>query len=504
MTHDMSKSVWIEDYREHGRGGSNRAATSILACSAILGLAGFGCATTNENTARRELGSRDNPFMGSESGDDNDGEDSNEAPDGTLESYVAYAMRNSPELEALFERWQAGVNRIAQTRRLPDPVISYTFYIRNVETRVGPQRHRLSLKQSFPWPTRLSAGADAASARAQALQRQFDARAIAIQAAVEEKYWSLWGIQTVRKVHEDHFMILKGLSESAGALLVTGQIELADQQQIDLTAARTEDLLYALDEQAAEVRALLRGVIGAPQSMRVKVVSSPMFHDVTINERQLIEAVRNHPSIHVFEELSKASEAAANQEKASRFPTFSLGVDWIETGETSMPDVQDSGKDAVLVGVGISVPLWQRNYKGGVEAHRSESRAYQADGRAAVDRAVAEFHAVLADLRDTKRRMALYETTLVPQAESAFESVLGTYVSGKGSIAAILLAQRDLLQLKVQLIDIQTDHARKWAALENLVGRDVTTESPPPGLRPVGGGGSTAGNSNATVEGVVR
>ena len=189
--------------------------------------------------------------------------------------------------------------------------------------------------------------------------------------------------------------------------------------------------------------------------------------------------------------MAKASEAAAEQERANRFPTFSLGVDWIETGETSITDVPDSGKDAVLVGVGVSVPLWQRNYKESVEAHKSESRAYQADGRAAVDRAVAEFHAVLADLRDAKRRMALYQTTLVPQAESVFESVLGTYVSGKGSIAAILLAQRDLLELKVQLIDIQTDHARRWAALENLVGHGLN--APPPNLPREGGGEETRG-----------
>lgn len=441
----------------------------------VIGIGSFSCATTNENASKRELARRGNPFSNVDTRTTEE-RDSESVPDGTLDSYVAYAMRNSPELEALFERWRAGVSRISQARRLPDPVISYAYYIRNVETRVGPQRHRLSLKQSFPWPTRLSAGADAASARAQALQRRFDARAIAIQAAVEDKYWSLWGIQTVRKVHEEHLAILKGLSESAGALLMTGQIELADQQQIDLTAARTEDLLLALDEQGAELRARLRGIIGAPQSMPVTVVSSPAAYDVVINEQQLIESVRNHPSIYAFEEMAKASEAAANQERASRFPTFSLGVDWIETGETSMQDVQDSGKDAVLVGVGISVPLWQRNYQESVEAHKSESRAYQADGRAAVDRAVAEFFAVLADLRDAKRRMDLYETTLVPQAESVFESVLGTYVSGKGSIAAILLAQRDLLELKVQLIDIRTIHARSWATLENLVGHDVSSD----------------------------
>ncbi len=438
---------------------------------AVLTVTASACATTNENTARREFDAHVNAFSRVSLSTNNGAS----VPDGTLESYIAYAMRNSPELEAAFERWQAGVNRIAQTRRLPDPVISYAFYIRNVETRVGPQRHRLSLKQSFPWPTKLSAGADAASAKAQSLQRRFDARAIAIAAAVEQKYWSLWGFQTARKIHEEHLEILKGLSESAGALLMTGQIELADQQQIDLTSARMEDLLFAIDEQIVQAAAAMKGVIGAPQSMSVSVVSSPSSLDMSIDEKKLLASVRSHPYIHSFEDLAKASEADARRETASRYPSFSLGVDWIETGETSIPDVPDSGKDAVIAGIGVSVPLWQRNYKDGVEAYKSEMRAYRADGRAATDRAVAEFYTVLSGLRDARRRVDLYHHTLIPQAESVFESVIGAYVSGKGSIASMLLAQQDLLDLRVQLIDIQADYAKGWAALEHIVGHDVTS-----------------------------
>jgi len=395
--------------------------------------------------------------------------------DGKLESYIAYAMKNSPKLEAQFERWQAGIHKIARMRRLPDPVISYAYYINHVETRVGPQRHKVSFRQSFPWPTRLIEGANAASAKAKAEGKRFDALAISIAAAVEEKYWILWKLKRIKKVHEDHLSILMSLSKTAGAQLMTGKIALADHQQIDLTAARVEDLILSLDESIIKAGTNLKKVMGAPQSMHVKIESEPDFSQNIINKESLEASVRSHPYIYSFEALAQASKAEAKKEKASRYPGFSLGVDWIETGETSIQGVPDSGKDAIIVGGGISVPLWQHNYKESEEARYSEMRSYRAEGKAAEDKAIAQFYIVLSDIRNATRKIKLYERTLIPKAQSIFESVLGSYISGRGTVTTILLAQSDLLDLKIQLIIAQADYSSSWAALENVVGHEIVT-----------------------------
>src|SRR5690606_14644794 len=101
------------------------------------------------------------------------------APDGSLGSYVRYAVTESPALRASLERWRAAALRIEPARRLPDPMVSYGFYALPVQTRVGPQRHRLSVRQDVPWPTKLTAAANAQSLRARAAQRRFEAQALA-------------------------------------------------------------------------------------------------------------------------------------------------------------------------------------------------------------------------------------------------------------------------------------------------------------------------------------
>ena len=400
-----------------------------------------------------------------------------DSPDGSLAGYVAYAMKNSPALAAQFERWRASVYRISKARRLPDPVISYTYYVSSVETRVGPQRHKVSLRQTFPWPSRLSAGADASAARARSQQDKFDAMAIQLASKVAQTYWEIWKIQESRSVQEAQKTVLTGLSESANAMLMTGRIDLAEQQQIDLARARADDSLLMLDEQLAQQKALLRGMISAPLDMDIPVTSVPNLETEILDETALLQSVKNHPSLRVYDALAQSSALEAKKEETTRYPNFTVGVDWIETGKARNPDTPESGRDAFMAGVGISIPLWQRNYQQSVDAFHAEEKAFTADGEAATDRAVASFYQTLSQIRDAERRIALYEKTLVPQAESVYESVLGAYASGRGDVASTLLSQQDLLELRLDLISAQTEYLTKIAVLKDLVGHDFDMET---------------------------
>jgi len=431
----------------------------LLLSLGILVLFTSACTSKRENVVRNEINARVNSTPSI-----------SEVSDGSLSSYVSYAMQNSPELEASFERWRASVQRISKSRRLSEPVISYGVYLQNVETRVGPQRYRVGLSQSFPWPAKLSAAADAAASKAQALGRLFDARAIAISADVAQIYWSLWSLDKTREVHEEHLEILRSLSESAGAQVMTGTTNLADQQQIDLTVARIEDLLSTMDEQKIRARASLRGTIGAPFSFAVQVTSSPADETLPLDEEKLRKSVLEHPLLESIAHLARSSEAEARREAASRFPSFKIGLDWIETGQAATPAVPDSGKDAVIAGLAVQIPIWRNSYRESAKAHQSEMLAHRADGRAARDKALARLQGILSNLRDAKRRIDLYRSTLVPQAESVLDSVLGIYITGPGNIASTLLAQRDLLELRVRLIGARADFAKAWVELEQIAG----------------------------------
>ena len=51
-----------------------------------------------------------------------------------------------------------------QTGALPDPRLTYRYFVEEVETRVGPQRQAVGLSQTVPWPGRRAAREDALEA----------------------------------------------------------------------------------------------------------------------------------------------------------------------------------------------------------------------------------------------------------------------------------------------------------------------------------------------------
>ena len=133
----------------------------------------------------------------------------------------------------------------------------------------------------------------------------------------------------------------------------------------------------------------------------------------------------------------------------------------------------NAGDDALLFSVGLSVPIWQSAHERASQASQADARAERASRQAALDAAQSQLETALSRLSETHRRAVLYRGSMLPQAEAAYHSVMGAYTAGRGSVVAMLLAQRELLELSLGLQRVLADHARAWVALERIVGRRV-------------------------------
>lgn len=404
-----------------------------------------------------------------------------EQDSGSLRSYVARAFSNSPALRASFEQWRAALAQPEQERELPGLVLTYGGFIRAVETRVGPQRHRLGAMQWFPWPSRLTASADAAGYAALSAQQRFEAHALDLAAEVARAYWRLWRIQKAKRVERDQREILRSFSAQVRARLEAGRAGLSDLAHVDLAISRIADTIATLDEAERSAAAELVRVIGAPDGTDTPIrpeldpphARLPVLDDGTLKERAV-----EHPRVKSMASMSESAQERARAVKGERAPSFGLGLDWIVTGEAPNPGIPDSGKDAVVGMVSVKVPVSGGAYRAARREALARSAAFRAREQAARDRAIAEVEQTLADLRNAVRRVKLYESTLLPQAETTYRSTLDGYRSGRSSIAEVLLAERDLLELALGLFDAHADYGTVWAELERVVGQSLAAQTP--------------------------
>ncbi len=436
----------------------------------LLALVG-GCAGSLESSARTELRQQRQLYTATHQLVGTETSSAAESAAADLEAglgaYVAFALKHNPEIRAAFERWQGSVYRISRARRLPEPMLSFGYFLRTAESPIAPDQGRIGLQQAFPWPTKLTAGADAASAGARAMQAEFEARALAVSQRVANAYWDLWQLRRTRSIHREHLDVVRSLSQSVRARIASGTAMLADLQQIDLTAARLEDGIRGMDETERAFEARLRETIGLEPHVVVPTPKPPEHAALpSLGADVLREAARSHPMIASRGFMAESADSSARAEAADRLPSFLVGVSWMISADAGMPGGVDFG-------AGVSLPLWQGSYSDAIEAARADAHAQRAEQQTLVNRAFAELEATLSGVRDAARRVHLYENTLVPQAESAYESVLGAYTVGRGSVAETLLAQRDLLDLRVELDRARADHARSWARLEEVTGREL-------------------------------
>lgn len=436
-----------------------------------------GCSPALERTTRRDLDRIERELAPIEEVRDRPTPDTSEAPDveldGSLQSYLAYAYAHSPTLRASFEQWRAASYGPRQARKLPEPVLTYAIFIRSVETRVGPQRHKLGVSQWFPWPTRLTQAGKAAALRAKAAQRAFEAQALEIARRVARAYWTVWRVERVREVESERVEILTTLSEQMKVRLEVGRGTLADVSRVDLRLSRSRDVLAGLDEQRARAAAELVREIGAPPGTPTPIDrASPTVTLPAEGPDKLRADAMNHPRVDALQLASDAAGAKAKAAKGSRLPSFGVGVDWIITGKGGVA-AADAGKDAVIAMGMISLPLWQRSYSAAVKQAEAEGAALRARKIAAQQDAAASVDAVLADLRDAERRVRLYDTTLIPQAESTWSSVMAAYQSGQAPVADLLGAEAALLELRRAQVEVTAIFATTWSDLEAVVGRPV-------------------------------
>jgi outer membrane protein TolC len=316
----MSAATRPSPHRDSGRGpsipaplprGPRRGRARAIVSWALLVLTGAGCAGNHESAARADL-DRSSRLLGRASDAERGG---SQRLGPTLRDYLAYATNRNPELRASFERFRASVHRISPSRRLPDPMLEFGMFVWNSGDNAGVTPARIGLRQEFPWPTRLSAGADAASAEARALGRRFEAQLLELRQRVTEAYYRLWLLRRIRIIEQEQLQILEGLSQSALGQIATGAATLADQQQIDLIAARLADAIAGLDQQERAAQAQLRAVVGAPPFADTLADEEPPGVALpSETDEALRQAVLNHPFIESFELMGEAADATARSQ----------------------------------------------------------------------------------------------------------------------------------------------------------------------------------------------
>jgi outer membrane protein TolC len=392
----------------------------------------------------------------------------------TLQAALDYAAENNPQLQSAFHQWKGMEENIALQKALPDPIFTYGYYFESVETRTGPQNQRFGLSQTFPGFGKLSMKKAIASDQAAAVGDRYLSSKLNLNLAIATAYAELYYLNRSAEITKDRIRLIQDLEQVARTRYKSGST-MAPILQAQVELGRLEDRLISLNDIQQPQKAQLNAALNRPADAPLAWPTSIPYRTINTRPESLRkELIRTSPEL---SELVHSVEQGKHQiqlAKRERLPDFTLGIQYIETGNASAP-VSDSGKDPVIGTIGINLPLWFGKNRARIESASNLKTAAQLRLENREQTLDADIRQILFQLRDADRKINLYNKTLIPKAHQSLEVNRKAYEAGQMEFINLIEAERMLLEFQLAHERALADHLIARAKLSQLTGTDFLT-----------------------------
>ena len=386
-------------------------------------------------------------------------------PDAGFSNFLAYALLNSPSVEAAYFDWSASVERITMERSLPDPQITFQSDIMEIVKTVMP-----GFMQEFPGPGKLRTRAVVASAESRAKYFGFETAVLQTAFDLKRAYYELHFLDARLKINRETFSLLGDLERIARAQNEVGKATLQDvlRAQIERDRVRTDiaDLEDSRRPMLAEFKAALGPTHDQPDP---PVPSRLQTTAVNPDSDELLRiAFARNPRLKAMEADVRAAEAGIAVAYKERVPNFNLGL---------MADVKASPTMFRPL-AGMTLPVWRDK----IAAEIAQAKAKEMAARA---RLSAEQIALTVDFaeksfayRQIGRNLELLENLLIPKARQSLEIARAGYLSGTIDFFNLMDTERTLLNFELSEVEARTQREIVLADLSLMVAGEPPQGAP--------------------------
>lgn len=389
------------------------------------------------------------------------------AQENALEKYIRIAVENNPELRASYKNFEQALERVDQSKALPDPQLSAGIFVSPVETRVGPQKARLSLSQMFPWFGTLALKEDADLLKAEALLQEYRSKESALAYRVSRHWFLLYHIEEEIRITAELIKTLDILEKIVIKKYETAQTGMADilriQMQIDEKKTRLEELQDRKQWLETDFLQLLE----PEEELEIEL---PDTLNIYAPDQQMVVI----DSVFVFNEELRAREfemqAAQKQIEVARknaLPGLGLGLDYAIIGERNDVSVSDNGKDAIMPMFSISLPFNQKKHKAAIRENELKTEQAKLKIEATKNNLISEYEENLVNYRKSLRDLGLFRSQY-RKAEQAMRLLTREYSSTGSGYDEVIAMQQVLFNYELKMEQALTDFHIAMAYFEYL------------------------------------
>ena len=395
-----------------------------------------------------------------------------------LDNYLKIGAENNPGLKAKFLEYNAALEKVPQVGTLPDPTISFGYFISPVETRVGPQQAKFGISQMFPWFGKLRLQGDVAQEdvvieRAKAKYEAFEEAKSKLFFDIKSAYFNLYFVQKGIAITRENLEILSTFQQLALIKVETGKSSAVDELRVEMEINELENQLAYLLDTKWTLEVQFNNLLNQPSENIILTPEILWEESLEFSKESLLDSVVNQN--HLVKQLDFKMASWKNREKASRkmgLPQFSVGMDYILIGNSDNPMVgNENGKDAILFPkIGISIPLYRKKYKAMLNEASLYVEATQFQKEDKQNQLITLFEKGYKDYNDGERRIILFQKQL-KLAEKSLAILLTSYSNNGQNFEEVLRMEKKVLKFALELDKARADKNAAIAFINYLTGK---------------------------------
>ncbi|MFB6318585.1 TolC family protein [Saccharicrinis sp. FJH54] len=385
-----------------------------------------------------------------------------------LNGYLQKAAENNPNLKMKFNAYMAALEVAPQVKALPDPQVAFAYFVQPVETRVGPQRLKLSASQMFPWFGTLGNRENVALQKARSKYEAFEDAKSGLFNDVRNTYYNLYLNRKAIAITRENIGILESFRKLATVKVEAGLVSSLDEYRITIEINDLENQLALLNDKQHVLETTFYSLLNDEGTFLIEVPDSLWLNDFPLSRETALDSVltRNHQISAISYEqnaLDYRKELASDMGK----PSFKIGLDYtiIGKGENNL-----AGTDAFMFPtVGVSIPLYRSKYKAMIREVNYQESAKESEKEGKKNQLTVLFENSWKDYRDAKRRIQLYRTQL-DLAHKSLSLLETDYATGNRNFEEILRMERKVLAYNLELEKAKTDKQASISFINYLMG----------------------------------
>ena len=392
---------------------------------------------------------------------------------------IEEALRSNPKLQSAKLSWNASTERIRQERALDDPIVGFTYFGEQVQTRVGEKQAGVMASQKIPFLGKRSLKGEVAINEAKVsggkylmLEREIVAKA---KSAFYELYWAQQSIS----INEENRNLLKRFVKIAEVKYATGKATQQDVLKAQVELSKIVNELITLEQLKETAIARINTLLNLHPDTPLGTPEAVDIEKLTVSLKDLYKKAKEvSPDLSILKYKIEREKAAYKLAKRQYFPDFTFGLNYTfinDMPSSAMSSPLGESRDSYTGTLSMNVPIFQKSkHDAGVrEANarlKSSKMAYKNRENLTLFE-VKDFHF---KVQTAERLVKLYRDSIIPQAKQSLKAAESGYQSGQVDFLNLIDSQRVLLDFNLAFYRAVADFGTNIAGLERVVGVELS------------------------------